>query len=104
LAHSELSDYQQTIQDYEQALTIDRLRGDSKGEGATLSNLGSIYYFLGDIRRAIKLYEQRLQIARELDDRRGEGNALGNLAIPTILWAITGSSPHVRLETGAAKG
>ena len=33
-------------------------RGDRRGEGNALGNLGSAYYALGEARRAIEFYEQ----------------------------------------------
>ena len=67
------------IEQYEQALVIDREIGDRRGEGADLGNLGMAYAALGEVRRAIEQYEQALVISREIGDRRGEGADLGNL-------------------------
>jgi len=63
----------------ELALAAARRRGNRRGEGAHLGNLGFAYAALGETRRAIEYHEQALSIDSEIGDRRGEGQDLGNL-------------------------
>jgi CHAT domain-containing protein/tetratricopeptide (TPR) repeat protein len=74
-----ISQFQEALRSWEQALEIYREIGDRRGEGTALGNLGFAYQSLGDYRQAIDLHEQHLAIAREVGDREGEGRALGNL-------------------------
>ncbi len=63
------------------ALAASRRVQDRKGEGATLSNLGTAYAILGETRRAIQFFERALLIDRETGNRKGEGTTLGNLGL-----------------------
>jgi tetratricopeptide (TPR) repeat protein len=64
---------------HERALEAARRAGDCHGEGATLTNLGSVYAQQGRWKEAIACYEKDLEICRELGDRHGEAQTLGNL-------------------------
>ncbi len=103
-----LGDYQLAIECYQQGLAIEReipnrlgvgdnLLGDAKAieyqqslaiareikypqmEGATLGNLGNLYFDLGDYAKAIEYYQQSLAVARDIKSRLGEGTQLNNL-------------------------
>lgn len=50
-------------------------------EGATLGNLGTVYFSLGQYIQAATFFQQDLAIAREVNDRAEEGRALGNLGV-----------------------
>ena len=63
----------------EAALAAARHRGDRRGEGSALRNLGLAHAALGDARKAIEFHEQALGIDRMIGDRQGEGSDLSNL-------------------------
>lgn len=63
----------------EAALAAARRRGDRRGEGNTLGNLGSVHQALGDPAAAITCHERSLGLARDIGDRHGEASALGSL-------------------------
>jgi tetratricopeptide (TPR) repeat protein len=77
----QLGQISRAIEMYEQALAIDRQRGDRRGEAARLGNLGNCYFELGQIPRAIDLYEQALALSREVGNWRGQAAGLGNLGL-----------------------
>jgi len=81
IQQSQVSQFREALQSWEQALAIYREIGDRQGEGNALGNLGIAYSDLGQYPQAIDLYEQSLAIAREIGDRGGEGNTLGNLGL-----------------------
>jgi tetratricopeptide (TPR) repeat protein len=62
-----------------QAVAVARRRGDRRGEGWALGNLGNAFLDLGEARQAISYHKQHLAIEQEIGDRRGAGMALGNL-------------------------
>lgn len=64
---------------WDQAAAVACRRGDRRGEGKALGNLGNAYSDLGEARTALSYYEQALAIAQEVGDRRGQSSALGNL-------------------------
>ena len=80
-AYFSLSEFNQAIDFYDQALSIARKLGDRNGESASLNNLGESYRNLGKYQQAIQVYQQSLGISREIGDRNGEAISLGNLGI-----------------------
>jgi tetratricopeptide (TPR) repeat protein len=81
LVYAALGETRKAIEQYKQALLIQREIGDRGGESKTLGNLGNAYFVLNGPRHAIAFYKRQLLIDRELGDRPGEGNALGSLGI-----------------------
>ncbi|HEY9606423.1 MAG TPA: CHAT domain-containing tetratricopeptide repeat protein [Allocoleopsis sp.] len=75
------SQFEATLQSFQQALTIYREIKNRQGEGWALGNLGNVYEELGDYAQAIDYSKQQLAIAREIHDRQSEGAALGNLGL-----------------------
>ena len=53
--------------------------GDTAGEGASLNNLGVIYFELADYPAALEHYLASLQIWQRLEHRDGAGHAFNNL-------------------------
>ncbi|PXF61083.1 MAG: hypothetical protein C4B59_05865 [Candidatus Methanogaster sp.] len=82
----ERSEFRESIEYHEQALTIAREIGDRGDECNRLGNLGRAYYALGEIRKAIEYHKQALAIAREVGDRRGEGEALLRLGESNMVF------------------
>jgi tetratricopeptide (TPR) repeat protein len=74
-----LSQHEEALGYYEQALSIFREIGDRAGKGASLHNIGSIYGSLGQHEEALGYYEQALSIQSEIGDRAGEGRSLHNI-------------------------
>src|SRR5262249_6068829 len=56
-------------------------KGNRRGEGTDLGNLGNAYADLGETRKAIEYHGQALIIVREIGDRGHEGATLGNLGL-----------------------
>jgi tetratricopeptide (TPR) repeat protein len=75
-----LGKFGQAIDQYDQALAIDRQIGDRAGEATDLGSLGNCHYELGQIPLAIDLYQQALAISQEVGHRQSEAVHLGNLA------------------------
>jgi len=68
--------FQEQVLFYKKHLKLTQMKGDRKGEGTALGNLGITYKKLGQFRQAIDFQQQSLTIDREIGDRRGEGTAL----------------------------
>ena len=62
------------------ALAVFRARGDRRGEGIALANLGNVQRRLSQTALAQENYESALVIFRALEDRLREGIIVGNLA------------------------
>ncbi|MGG6297765.1 CHAT domain-containing protein [Leptolyngbya sp. AN02str] len=82
----QVSQFQEALQSWEQALEIYRnpavqaiFPQSRMGEGRTLNNLGNVYADLGQYQQAIDFYEQSLSIAHETGDRQLRAGVLGNL-------------------------
>jgi len=76
-----LSQYDQAIAAFEQALAIARTMHDRVGEGWSLLNLGRVLAQLSRYDPAIGYFEQALAMMRAGHDRRGEGVTLDNLGL-----------------------
>jgi len=80
-AYDSLSEYNQAIEFYHQALELSRKIAHRNGEASSLNNLGIAYDSLGQYQQAIHFYQQSLEIYREIGDRHGEASSLMNLGI-----------------------
>ena len=78
-AYDKLGRYEEAIEQYQQALIIDREIGDRQGEGDCLGSLGTAYDSLGRCDEAINHHQQALAIARAIGNRQGEGSWLRGL-------------------------
>lgn len=76
-----LSQYDQAIAHFEQALAIARKMRDRAGEGWPLLNLGRVSNVLGRYEQAIVYFEQAVAVMREVHDQRGEGISLNHLGV-----------------------
>lgn len=79
LMSSNLGQYEQALDYYQQALTVSREVGDRLNEGIVLSNTALIYDNQGRYAEALDYYEQALTILREIGDRTSEGITLSNI-------------------------
>ena len=52
--------YDQALQNYQQALVITQEVGDRAGEGATLNNIGGVYRVRGQYDQALQNYQRAL--------------------------------------------
>jgi tetratricopeptide (TPR) repeat protein len=71
--------YDQVLQNYQQALIIAREVGNRAGEGTTLNNIGEMYRALGQHGQALENFRQALIIAREVEFRGSEETVLLNI-------------------------
>ncbi len=78
-AYDSLSEFNQAIDFYDQALSLARKLGDRNSEAASLGNLSSAYGSLGQYQQAIQFQQQSLEIFREIGDRNGETKAINGL-------------------------
>lgn len=70
------NDYNGAMQEFQQALSIEREVKDRKGEGQTLINLGNDCFHLTQYEKAIDFFQQALPIEQEVKDRMREAKAL----------------------------
>ncbi len=75
------SQYQESLQLLQQALTLFRELKDQPKQVKTLRNLGNVYYLQSNYDQAVFYYQQSLELARKIQDREGEAGALGNLGV-----------------------
>ena len=79
LVYNNISQSQEALKYYNQALPIMRSVGDRAGEAATLSNIGGVYDSISQPQEALKYYNQALPIMREVGARVGEAATLNNI-------------------------
>ncbi len=78
-SYTDLSEADQAIECYEQALAFARGINDHRGEADALSGLGTANYIGGRLNRAREYYQSALEIARTNHDQRLEAGLLGSL-------------------------
>jgi tetratricopeptide (TPR) repeat protein len=71
--------YDQALQNYQQALVIHREVGNRPMEGATLSNIGETYQAQGQYDQALENFQQALVIIREVGDKASEETVVANI-------------------------
>lgn len=76
--HAVRGQWEESIQDYNQALLLFQENGDRRSEAITLNNLGQIYADLGQRDKALNYYEQALPLSRVGGDRTVEAAILSN--------------------------
>jgi CHAT domain-containing protein/tetratricopeptide (TPR) repeat protein len=74
-----LSEKQQALAYYNQALPLYRAVGDRNGEAATLNNIGAVYSSLGEKQKALEHYNQALTLYRAIGDRSKQAVTLNNI-------------------------
>ncbi|MEG4520976.1 MULTISPECIES: CHAT domain-containing protein [unclassified Microcoleus] len=67
------------LQLWQQALAIDWVMGNRRGEGACLNSLGRAYYSQGEYKKAIACLQQAVAIARDIGYCEGEVKSLSFL-------------------------
>jgi len=70
------SQFQESLQSFQEALKIYREIGDRSSEADVLIAVGIVYRILGQYQQAIEFSQQSLTIRQELNDRAGEGDSL----------------------------
>ncbi len=79
-SYSTLSEIDQAIECYEQALELAHHIHDRTGEADALSGLGTVHFICGEFDKAREYHNAVLEIARKISDRRREATSLGHLA------------------------
>lgn len=72
----------EALKTFEEVLALVRKIQERQGEGATLNQIGSVYYNLGDLQKALDYYQQALAIFKErgTDGLNHQGHSLNNIA------------------------
>ena len=81
IQHYQIGQVQESLQSWEQALTIYQEIRDRQGEANSLGNLGLAYDCQGQYQLAIEFHKQSLEIKRKIGDRKGEAASVGNLGL-----------------------
>ncbi len=79
-AHWSLSENEQAMESYEQAMRIFRELGEKKGEATTLNRFGTLYLGI-DFERALRYYEDALKLYREIENHVGASTVCNNIGI-----------------------
>jgi CHAT domain-containing protein/predicted DNA-binding protein YlxM (UPF0122 family) len=77
--YNSISQPQEALKYYNQALPIRRSVGDRSGEATTLSNIGAVYNRISQPQEGLKYLNQALPISRQVGDRSGEAATLNNI-------------------------
>jgi tetratricopeptide (TPR) repeat protein len=72
VVYNSISQPQEALKYYNQALPIRRSVGDRSGEATTLSNIGAVYTSISQPQEALKYYNQALPITRKWAIARGK--------------------------------
>lgn len=72
------SNFETSLQYYEEALAIYRSIRDKKSESITLNSMANVYLGLSDFRSAIEYYEECIYVAQSIGDLRFETTVLTN--------------------------
>ena len=81
IAYQSLSQFNRSIELFQQALEISQKIADRNAEAASLCNLGNMYYSLSHYQQAILYYQQSLDISKEIGNRSFEINSLNGLGL-----------------------
>lgn len=68
-----------SIEKHKEALSLYRVLGDRLGESQTLTNLGTVYNYLGEQRIALDYFAQALPLTQAIGDRATQATILNNL-------------------------
>jgi tetratricopeptide (TPR) repeat protein len=79
--HYNLGEYLKALSYYQQAVVIDRDRGDKQGESTVLGYLGQVAHLLGKHQMAVDFHQQALKIQQQLGDKVGQAHTLNNLGM-----------------------
>jgi tetratricopeptide (TPR) repeat protein len=80
-SYIDLTDANNAIDCYEQALELARNTADYRGEADALSGLGMAHYLGGRLNQAREFHLTALEIGRSIRDQRSEAISLGNLGL-----------------------
>ncbi|MCG8327559.1 MAG: CHAT domain-containing protein, partial [Chitinophagales bacterium] len=80
LIHNLYGNNNEALHYYKKSLQADKIKGDRKGEGATLNNMATNAYAIGEYEKALEYLEKSLAISQEIGDRQGEGTTLNNIS------------------------
>jgi CHAT domain-containing protein/Tfp pilus assembly protein PilF len=77
--HTKLSNTQEALDMYNQALGVWRSVNFQTGEAATLNNIGVVYTELGDYNQALATYNRALALVKELGNSKSIAATLNNI-------------------------
>ncbi len=77
--HTKLSNYQEALDLYNQALGVWRSVNFQTGEAATLNNLAVVYTELGDYNQALATYNRALELVQDLGNPKSIAATLNNI-------------------------
>ncbi|MDJ1176607.1 CHAT domain-containing tetratricopeptide repeat protein [Roseofilum capinflatum] len=77
--HTKLSNTQEALDMYNQALGVWRSVNFQTGEAATLNNIGVVYTELGDYNQALATYNRALELVKELGNSKSIAATLNNI-------------------------
>jgi CHAT domain-containing protein/predicted negative regulator of RcsB-dependent stress response len=77
--YGSISQPQEALKYFNQALPIRREVGSRSGEAATLDNIGRVYGSISQPQEALKYFNQALPIMRQVGNRAGEAATLNNI-------------------------
>ncbi|MTJ51537.1 tetratricopeptide repeat protein [Anabaena sp. UHCC 0253] len=83
-----LSDYDQSLNYYQELLKLARLINNRQAEGLVLGGFGEIQYIKQNCSQGIAYLQQQLDISREIGDREQEGYALNGLGYFYYFWGL----------------
>jgi tetratricopeptide (TPR) repeat protein len=89
-----LSDFEQSLDYYQQQLELARLVNNRQAEAQAISGLGEIEAVKQNYSEAIALFQQQLDIARDICDRKQEGYALNSLGYAFYLMGLNQSKQN----------
>jgi CHAT domain-containing protein len=87
--------WRKAVAQYGEALRLMREAGDRRGEAMTLTNVGTIYNFLGEPQKALESLNQALAVWRAIGDRHLE--AITNTINGRVYYAL--GEPQKALES-----
>ncbi|MEG5197565.1 MULTISPECIES: CHAT domain-containing protein, partial [unclassified Microcoleus] len=79
--YDSISQPQEALKYYNQALPIRREVGDRSGEARTLNGIGAVYDNISEPQEALKYFNQALPIMREVKNRAGVATTLNNIGV-----------------------
>jgi len=75
------SQWNETLDKWNEALNVCKKIGDSAGEAQSLNNIGLIYGLLSQYDQASQYHQQSMQLSRKIGDLAGEAISLNNIGI-----------------------
>jgi eukaryotic-like serine/threonine-protein kinase len=81
VAYTQLNKAGEALNNYQQAIQIERRLGDKRGTAKTLDQMAPVQDLLGKSDEALKSYQEALRLWHEIGDKRGTGSTGINLGL-----------------------